>query len=981
MADAAPAEVKRIGVAELRSWVDDKNELQKGMALYDAGQLANLARHQNKLFCDAKGSGPSPYKVTITYRDKPTPEFKAQCSCPSRKFNAAGAGFCKHGAALLVAWARAPESFLVSEGPPGGAGAGEAKKREVKKGKVSAQDLMKTGVEQVGTLVRELGVAGVASLSKDRIEQVQTLGQTLRENKLRRLSARTLELSQMLGSAASTEGGAVPPATYTGLLADMLLTARKLEKHLGGEPLEDRHVEELIGKTWLKGDRKPISDLHLVEYAFVTRNTSDDFVVRESRFLDLASGRHYSEKQILPAAIAKRTEPKLSRAGYLLAGARGTTFPGFAPFRVDFDDLGQKKMLEPTIYAAMVERSLPDVGAALAALQEHRKDVFAPDLVPVALRVSTLFFRGKRLEAVDDKGHTLHLPEDQALEERLAGSLHEGRLHALIGDMGIDAALPTLWPAAAIIEGPLGLELRAVVDPGAPKRGPLEGSAWADAARGAGVSAAAIALGEVREELADAFTTGLASLTGRLVEPLAARLRDLGLEKQAALLLSISAKVDPAERLDDFIKLYQVLEIALVRLAGAAHVDRAKLVAVPTYAGVFVEEPGEALPPNEVTRRRAYGSLNRYQAAIHYARFYEALPPEELAASIFPIWADGAAAPYIAKAFASRPEQGFQAAERALGVMAGRMARITAVRVLAAIGNAATDADGSTRPGMSSVRSKAEAMLRQVARESKDAGLRALARDAADAIEVARLGTDATVRRRRLDDQHKVDDVCRDLLTAPKREERLAALRQLEAMGNRAAIPSIRQAFWNDASKEVRYDAAIALAMLGDSDMVEVFVRMLAARGADEEQAKVATNALGLLGDVRGLNELLAAYAEGYKPGLVVAAIRRFGPVALEPLVELIESRPEVVKRQAALDTLRDLDDRELAECLVARMKAKLGAPDFAERVMVYLKLGEVHSYSKRKVADTIIDLLGQNETPAALTAVRAARKALGRVM
>ena len=973
MADA-PAEVKRITVGELRAWIEDKAELQKGTALYDGGQLLNLARFQNKLFCDAKGSGPTPYKVTITYREKPTGEFKAQCSCPARKFTTA---FCKHGAALLVAWARAPESFIVSEGPQGGAAApGEAKRRDVKKGKVSPQELMKTGVEQVCTLVRELGVAGVASLSKERVEQVETLGQTLRENKLRRLSARTLELGNLL-SAAVGAAGVVPAGSYAGLLTDMLLTARKLEKHLGGEAIEERHVEELIGKTWRKEDRQPITDLNLVEYAFVTRTTSDDFIIRESRFFDVVTGRHYSEKQILPAAIAKRTEPKPSRAGYLLSRARGTTFPGYAPFRVDFDDLGDRKLLEPSVYAAMVEKALPDVGAALAALQEHRRDVFAPDLVPVALRVGTLFFRGKRLEAVDEKGHTLHLPEDQALEERLASSLHAGRLHALIGDMGIDAALPTLWPAAAIIEGPLGLELRAVTEPGASKRGPLTGSSWATAARAAGVSPAAIALGEVREELADAFVAGLASLTPRVVEPLVLRLKELGLEKQGALLQALSARPDPAERLDDFIKLYQVLEIALVRLAGAAHVDRQRLVPVPTYAGVFVEEPGDPLPPAEVTRRRAQGDLNRYQAAIHYARYYEAQPPEALAASIFPIWADGAAAPYIAKVFADRPEEGFRAAERALTTVAGRMARITAVRVLSAIG---TDAANPDEPGGARERGKAEAMLRQVTRESKDAGLRALARDALDTIEVTRLGSDATVRRRRMDDQNKIDDLCRDLLGAPKREERVDALRQIEAQGNRAAIPTIRQAFWNDASKEVRAEAAIALAMLGDSDMVEVFVRMLASRGADEEQAKVATQALGLLGDVRGLNELLAAYADGYKPGMVVDAIRRFGPVALEPLVELVEQRPEVARRQAALDTLRALDDKELADCLVNRLNARKGAPDLPEKAQVCLKLSEVHTYTKRKVADTIIDLLGKDEAPAALGAVRAARRALGRL-
>ncbi|AKT36082.1 HEAT repeat domain-containing protein [Chondromyces crocatus] len=982
-------EAKRIGTGELRSWISDAGELRKGAELYDKGQLLNLSRHRAKLFCDAKGSGASPYKVMITYADKPIPTFKAQCSCPAAVRGRGRGGFCKHGAALMVAWARAPESFLVSNGPapgavassaastgasasPGAASPGAPKRNEVKKGKVSAQELMRAGVEQVGTLVRELGVAGVASLSEEREEQVQLLGQTLRENRLRRLSARTIELGQLLG-AARTSGATVMPGRYTGLLADLLLTARKLEKHLGGEPLEDRHVEELIGKTWQKGDRVPVRDLQLVEYAFITKTTSDGFVVRESRFFDIASGLHHSEKQILPAAIARRTEPKPSRAGYLLAGARGTTFPGFAPHRIDFDDLGDGRLLDPSVYAAMVEKALPGAGAALAALQEHRKDIFAPDRMPVALRVDALLFRGNRLEAVDDQGNTLHLPEDQALEERLAGALHAGKLRALVGDMGIDAALATLWPAAAIIEGPLGLELRGVMDADGERKVALEGSAWVVAARAAGISGAAIALGEVREELADLFLGGLSGLTARRTEPLALRLEELGLSKQAALLRTLALKPEPSERLDDFIKLYQVLEIALVRLTAAAHVDRATVVAVPTYAGVYVHPPEELLEPGEVTRRRAQGTLNRYQAAIHYARYYEALPPEALVTSIFPIWADGAAAPHVMAAFASRPEEGIEAAAKALSVTTARMARITAVRVLEGVGLASVkDRQRAT------FAANAELMLRQISRESRDGGVRALARAALDAIEVAQVGSDVTVRRRKLDEQRQVEDLCRELLTAPKREERLEALRQLEHLGIATAIPAIRQAFWSDASTLVRDDACHVLAMLGDSQMVEVFVRMLASRAEDEHSARVAAQALGLLGDVRGLDELLSAYAEGYKPGIMMDAIRRFGPVALEPLVALVEARPEIATRQAALSALQALDDKELADFLTARLKARRGQADLPEKAQISLRLAEVHVYTRRAVASVVKELLAGEETPDALRASRNARKVLG---
>ncbi|WP_437956868.1 HEAT repeat domain-containing protein [Sorangium sp. So ce119] len=979
---AAPGEVQRIGAGELRAFIQDAGELKKGTLLYDGGQLLNLARHENKLFCEARGSGAAPYKVTLVYSGSPAPAFKGRCTCPARTFNTA---FCKHAAALLVAWARAPESFVVSDAAPPGAPGAETARKSVKKGSANAQALMKSGVEQVGTLVRELAVAGVAAIGADRIEQMEKLAEGLRENRLRRLSARTLDLAALLRGPAAGAGpaasgpqapgarrGALPAVAYANLMADLLLTARKLEKHLAGEPLDDRHVEELVGKTWKASDRKPAEGLTLVEYAFSTRTTSDDYVIRESRFLDLETGRHFSEKQILPAFMAKRTEPKRSFAGEVLAGARATTYPGYPPLRLDFTDLGDKRPLEAGALEAVLARALPDVGAALAALQEHRKDVFAPDLVPVAVRIDTLFARGARLSAVDDKGEALHLPDDAALEERLAGSLRDARLRALLGDVGIDAALPTLWPLAAVVEGPLGLELRPVVEQGAAARsGPLEGSAWNAAAREAGASPAAIALGEVREELAEALATGLTGLGARVTDPLAERLRDLRLEKQAALLQGLPQRPEPADRLDDFIKLYQVLEMALVRLAGATHIDSASTERVPTYESVTVARPDEALPPDEVARRRAAGAMSRYVAAVHYARHYESLPASELVESIFPLWADGTATPTIARTFAPLGAEAIAAAERALTVKAGRVAKLTAVRVLQAVAlhGGAASAD-------------AAAMLGRVAEHAKDAGLRALARDALDvldALDARAAGPGGgAVRARRAARMERVQELAKTLGAAPTKEERGEALKALAELGDLSALPALRRAFYADAARGVREEAAYALAQLGDVEMVETFVRMLASRGEDEREAKIAAYALGYLGDVRGLSELLAAYAEGYKPGIVADAIRAFGPVALAPLVELIEARPEIAKRAAALDALKKMEDAAVAGCLLERVEARRGEADFPERAQLYLKLADVHPHSRREVASAVAAALAGAEGKDAQAALRAAQRALG---
>ena len=278
------ADAPRLTIPELRGYISDASELVKGTQIADSGAILNPARHENRIFGETKGSGATPYRVSLTFGEK-TGELKARCSCMAARSRP----FCKHSAALLVAWARAPESFVVSDAPPV-SDAPARKAKNIKTGKAEGADLMKHGVERVLTLVRELAVAGIAVAGLDRVEQVRQLGESLRENRLRRLSARTLELSAIIRGATTTRGH-VDAVAYADLVSDLLLTGRKLERHLAGEPLDDRYVEELIGKTWRAADRKPTTGLDLVEYAFLTSVTADNFVIRESRFVDCRAAR------------------------------------------------------------------------------------------------------------------------------------------------------------------------------------------------------------------------------------------------------------------------------------------------------------------------------------------------------------------------------------------------------------------------------------------------------------------------------------------------------------------------------------------------------------------------------------------------------------------------------------------------------------------------------------------------------------------
>ncbi|HEU4532942.1 MAG TPA: hypothetical protein VFS00_02445, partial [Polyangiaceae bacterium] len=364
---------------------------------------------------------------------------------------------------------------------------------------------MRRGVEQVEALVRDLATAGVASVSAERREQLAAAAAGLRQRRLRRLSGRAAALSGALERAAAP-GGSLDALAFADLCVDMLLTARKLAKHLDGEPLEDRYVEELVGKTWTKGERAEVGGLELVECAYLVAHAGG-FVVRESRFVELGTGAHFSEKQIVPAALRAPPAPKPSHAGRVLEGAGGGAYPGFAPTRLDLERPGRSRPLEAADLARLLGRALSTLGDAVAAFQAHRQDAFAPPRLPVFVRAESLVASGNRVRAVDGSGAAVFFPRGGQAEDRLWGALREAKLRALVGDLDLDGALPVLDPLAAIIEGPRGLELRPLAPAQAPGLPGSEGAAapWAEVARRAGLPGAAIELGEARELLAEAI--------------------------------------------------------------------------------------------------------------------------------------------------------------------------------------------------------------------------------------------------------------------------------------------------------------------------------------------------------------------------------------------------------------------------------------------------------------------------------------------
>jgi hypothetical protein len=953
----------KLSLTELRGFISDASELTKGTQIADSGALQNLARHEHKLFCEARGSGQAPYRVSLTFGGK-AGELTARCSCMAARSRP----FCKHSSALLVAWARSPESFVVSEAPP--VSDAPAKKKAVKTGKASSADLMSHGVERVATLVRELAVAGIAAAGADRVEQVRQLGEGLRENRLRRLSARTLELAAMLDGAVSRRGQ-IDGVAYADLLSDLLLTARKLEKHLGGETLEDRYVEELVGKSWRKNDRQPIEGLDLAEYAFVARVTADDYVIRESRFIDLTGGTHYSEKQILPAFLAKRTEPKRSYSRTILRGAAGGIYPGFAPHRLDLEVVPSPTPLEATHVTTIVERAHASVAAALTAFQEHRRDVFAPDAFPVMLRADLLVAEDGRFRIADASGEALHVPMDSRLDEMLSTLLKRGRLIAVIGDLTLDGILATLVPMALVIDTPDGADLLSLSSSAAPSptrpapvtdRAASRGPAWLDEARRAGVTAAAIALGEVRLEMADALVTGLAGLTARTIEPLVSRLTDLGLDKPAAVLNQLPGRSDPAERLDGFIKVHQVAGLALVRLAGATTIDLSTLERLPRAQSIAIRPPATVFTTEELLAARLEGRLTRHEAAWHRAKHFEALSLDELLTEWPATWGDAEAAPFIAERVAQAGDRAVIVASEILSdKAAGQTAQLTAIRVLATVGTAAAMAivkrTASDKQALPLLRHRASLAAGQEKR-----GWRAIVPFAGEAAASA-------------------DDRIERLTAATDKETRISALVAFEDRPDDAAIPVVRQLWMSDPVQDVRTKAAITLGRLGDSESVEGLITALRNRAVAAKEAKGAIAALSYLADARAVPDMLHALIEKWAGALPAEALLRMGVPALDPILTLVTSRPELAQRESLQYFVHRISlSQQTPRLLSRRLNKVLDEPDGADKAAALLKLTADSQELRESLAQQILDrIAGAAPLKADKALRRAAQQALAK--
>src|SRR5579871_3890371 len=99
--------IPALSETEIRERVGDSS-FQRGLGYFRNDAIVNPRRQGNTLKALCQGTAEAPYRVAVRFDDGQVVD--AECSCPIGH-----GGFCKHVAALLLAWRQRPGDFVEVE--------------------------------------------------------------------------------------------------------------------------------------------------------------------------------------------------------------------------------------------------------------------------------------------------------------------------------------------------------------------------------------------------------------------------------------------------------------------------------------------------------------------------------------------------------------------------------------------------------------------------------------------------------------------------------------------------------------------------------------------------------------------------------------------------------------------------------------------------------------------------------------------------
>ncbi len=437
----------------IAEWAPNDKVLLDARGLLRKGALRKLAKNDDGtlVFGHCDGSGGSPYAVSMdlaTAADKPT----VRCTCPSRLFP------CKHGLALLLAFAQKGALFPVEEPPKGLLALREKQAAKAEKKPAVAASAPRNvnrtaqakkakeqsdALDTLETFLVDLVSGGLGGLSDKSIDAIDHQAKRMADADMKRTAGVLTRLSAFVSGLEVDDEDHVTKGVARGLgeeqearvaflLTQLFTTVRRGKKALEGKLEEgasqseaDAELESILGKAWRLPDLREagywVKNRRFLELA---HERSDDLITEFATaigfLLDLDDGSIVCEVTSLPFHTLPFQKLRASRQGTLEI-AEAALYPGdIVNRRVRWDEktegIVRERPRDPSDYEA-VHRHAKPLEPVLRALRAQIKNPLYP-LDAVFLVAATRFGDiGGELMLEDEAGMRLVLrnPKDGRL--------------------------------------------------------------------------------------------------------------------------------------------------------------------------------------------------------------------------------------------------------------------------------------------------------------------------------------------------------------------------------------------------------------------------------------------------------------------------------------------------------------------------------------------------------------------------------------
>lgn len=397
MSEAAAATAPTITTDDIGDWCA-LAQVKDGRKIFQSGSVLRPWCAGMAIHAEVQGSGSTPYKIDITFKDagsKPSPK----CSCPAFRSNP----FCKHVAAVLLAWLQKPGSFAIVEAPPTevkekparakkpASDASDTTTDAPKKAKTDEQAdaarlaLLESGLSQATDLLTELCARGLLATTPEQADAVLKLAELLISQKLRALGRDVQLLAirlRQLSEAKSKRGSQpdVDEVSFAALLADAWLTLAATKRALQAGPNSEdgsTDFEDLIGTEFRAGRLSMFAQSQaLLEVGFEEVTDETHYTIFTSYLFDLNSGELMLERKIVPERLAERERKKAYQSLLLnceIAGSRSQP-----PRRVKVNAIGQKQPIAAEALTRAAKHAVTTVAVLRRRLAEQMADPLAP---------------------------------------------------------------------------------------------------------------------------------------------------------------------------------------------------------------------------------------------------------------------------------------------------------------------------------------------------------------------------------------------------------------------------------------------------------------------------------------------------------------------------------------------------------------------------------------------------------------------------